>query len=71
MTKTIFIVYIIGCIASFIVGVKIRLDKYSQLTVWDIEIALFESLFTWFSFIGNILNHYENTVIYKKKNDQI
>ena len=65
--KTFFIIYIIGCIASFIIGVKIRLDKYSQLTVWDIEIAFFESLFSWLSLIGNLLNHYEKTVIYKKK----
>ena len=67
MTKQIFIIYIIGCIASFIANIKIYLDKRSKITILTLEIALFESLFSWISFIDNLLCHYEDTEIYRKK----
>jgi hypothetical protein len=65
------IIYVIGGVVSLVLGIWAHLRVSSELTVTDLAIILFASLFSWFALLAGFviwLGYYgEDFVIYKKK----
>ena len=66
------IIYLIGCLLSFMLGCKVILDEICKITVYDLIVLIFISTTSYVGFITFITNMKNfpvslDKVIYKKK----
>lgn len=67
MTIVLTIIYLLGYIVNFIVSYRAMLKENKELTVGDLTLISFISIFSWISFIITLLFLYGDTVIVRKK----
>lgn len=65
---TLLIIYLLGCIITFIFLYKTTLNKWEEITISDIGVFLIMSLFSWLGLAVGLLVFYgEDKVIIRKK----
>lgn len=64
---TLLIIYLLGCIITFIFLYKCSLNKWEEITISDIGVFLIMSLFSWLGLAVGLLVFYGDKVIIRKK----
>lgn len=64
---TLLIIYLLGCIITFIFLYKSTLNKWGEITISDIGVFLIMSLFSWLGLAIGLLVFYGDKVIICKK----
>lgn len=64
---TLLIIYLLGCIITFIFLYKTTLNKWEEITISDIGVFLIMSLFSWLGLAIGLLVFYGDKVIICKK----
>ena len=64
---TLLIIYLLGCIITFIFLYKYTLNKWEEITISDIGVFSILSLFSWLGLIIGLLVFYGDKVIIRKK----
>lgn len=61
------IIYLLGCIVSFILDYRYTLDKYEEVKLNDLGCFFIISLFSWISAISGIFIYYGGKIVVHKK----
>lgn len=64
---TLLIIYLLGCIITFIFLYKTTLNKWEEITISDIGVFLIMSLFSWLGLAIAFLVLYGDEVVVSKK----
>ncbi len=64
---TLLIIYLLGCIITFIFLYKHTLNKWEEITISDIGVFSILSLFSWLGLVIGLLVFYGDKVIIRKK----
>lgn len=64
---TLLIIYLLGCIITFIFLYKTTLNKWEEITISDIGVFLIMSLFSWLGLAIGLLVFYGDKVVVSKK----
>lgn len=64
---TLLIIYLLGCIITFIFLYKTILNKWEEITISDIGVFSILSVFSWLGLIIGLLVFYGDKVIIRKK----
>lgn len=68
---TLLIIYLLGCIITFIFLYKTTLNKWEEITISDIGVFLIMSLFSWLGLAVGLLVFYGDKVIIRKKSKEL
>lgn len=64
---TLLIIYLLGCIITFIFLYKTILNKWEEITISDIGVFSILSVFSWLGLVIGLLVFYGDKVIIRKK----
>lgn len=67
----ILLIYLLGCIVSFILDYRHTLDEYEEVKVNDLGIFLLLSLFSWVSVISGLFIYHGDKVVICKKSKKL